>query len=155
LAEERIFSETMLPPRQVVIFGKGHDVAAVVNAAEMLGWEVSVASPPKMESGLADEETAAIIMSHNYLLDQQALKNLLASEVGYIGLLGPQRRAERMLSELGLPMDERLHSPIGLNIGAEGPEQIAIAIVAEIQAWFAGRAGGFLRDNNVKCNLSA
>jgi len=155
----RVFYETIVPPRQLVIFGKTHDVAAVAKTAEALGWDVTLIDPKQCESPLRYEtQTAVVIMSHNYLQDQRLLKETLGSQAGYIGLLGPRRRAERMLRELQMPFDERLHAPIGLNIGAEGPEQIALAIIAEIQAWFAGRAAGFLRDAETpihQCNRSA
>jgi xanthine dehydrogenase accessory factor len=93
------------------------------------------------------------VMTHHYLRDQIALKTLLPAAVPYIGLLGPKRRSQQMLQELqqsGVAISpqqlQRLYTPIGLDIGAETPQEIALAIVAEIQAVFAQRSGSWLRD---------
>lgn len=162
----RVLFEGILPPRRLIIFGTGHDVCAVIDAAKLLGWRVEVVdtkgrgtfdgfSKADVFTAIAAEDIstlglggndAAVIMSHNYLADQAALAQLLDSPCGYIGLLGPRRRTDRILEELGRAHDGRLHSPIGLDIGAEGAEQIALAIVAEIQAFFAGKCGGHLRE---------
>jgi xanthine/CO dehydrogenase XdhC/CoxF family maturation factor len=94
-----------------------------------------------------------VIMSHAYEADRDALAALLASRARYIGVLGPRRRTERMLAELarsGVALTDerlrRLHSPVGLHLGAETPEEIALAIVAEVQAALTGTHGGRLRE---------
>jgi xanthine dehydrogenase accessory factor len=81
------------------------------------------------------------------------LKALLPLPLSYLGLMGPRRRAEKMLEEIraeGLLVGDellcKLHNPIGLDIGAEGPNEIALAILAEINAVFAGHGGGLLRE---------
>ncbi|MDX1629744.1 MAG: XdhC family protein, partial [Fulvivirga sp.] len=96
--------------------------------------------------------TAAVLMSHNYPYDYAVLKKLLHTPVRYIGMLGPKKRVERMFSDLedeGMKMSHedhhRIHSPIGLDIGAETPEEIAFSIIGEIQARFRNRGGGFLK----------
>src|SRR5262249_55799469 len=98
-------------------------------------------------------DTVAVLMTHNYRNDLQLLELLLPSPVRYLGLLGPKNRSERLLQDLneaGLNVTaaqrRRLHAPIGLDIGAETSEEIALAIVAEIRAALAGRAGGSLRE---------
>ena len=99
---------------------------------------------------------AAVLMTHNYLHDRIILAALLASPAAYIGVLGPRRRTDRLLAELAAELGEghpslgkaslrRLHGPAGLDIGAESPEQIALAIVAEIEAVGARRGGGLLK----------
>ncbi len=92
-------------------------------------------------------------MTHNFLRDKDYLRALLRSPVRSISMLGPHARTQRLLHELreeGLEIGEgdlgRLRSPAGLDLGAEGPEEIAAAIVAEIVAVKRGRGGGFLRD---------
>ena len=97
----------------------------------------------------------AVIMTHNNLTDLQWLANLLPLQLPYLGLMGPRKRAEKMLAEISqngqCGSDEDLsavHNPIGLDIGAETPEQIALAIVAEIQATLKGRNGAPLRQKN-------
>lgn len=96
-----------------------------------------------------------VVMTHNYLDDARLLKALLPSPVSYLGILGPKQRTLKLLEEInadgfgransGLA---RLHSPVGLDIGAETPEEIALAIVAEIKAVSAARRGGSLRERN-------
>ncbi|MGH9563803.1 MAG: XdhC family protein, partial [Terracidiphilus sp.] len=96
----------------------------------------------------ADERTAAVVMNHNYPHDRDMLRWFLRSAATYIGQLGPRRRTERLLAELQnesaeTPLSaERLFAPVGLDIGCEAPEQIALAIVSEIQAHFAGKLPG-------------
>ncbi len=91
-------------------------------------------------------------MSHNYSHDLALLRFLLASPARYIGVMGPRKRTERMLSELAaddVPLESglaRLHSPAGLDIGANAPAEIALSIVAEMRAVLDGRRGGMLRE---------
>jgi xanthine/CO dehydrogenase XdhC/CoxF family maturation factor len=91
-------------------------------------------------------------MSHNYLRDRDYLRALLSSDAAYIGMLGPRARTERLLGDLaeeGIRPDAsrlgRIFGPAGLDVGAEGPEEIAAAIAVEILAVSRGRAAGFLR----------
>lgn len=166
-----VFQETVLPPVPLVIFGAGQDALPLVRLAKELGWHVTImdtrgtrARPERFpfadrvclgwpESVEIDERTAAVVMTHNYPDDRRVLQSLLLSPAGYIGQLGPRVRTERLLAEIaddGLMVTEemrrRLHAPIGLDLGADNPEEIALSIVAEIQAAQAGRAGGFLRE---------
>jgi xanthine/CO dehydrogenase XdhC/CoxF family maturation factor len=149
------------------IFGAGHDARPLAEMASQIGFYVVVIDqresycnrehfPSANELRLigADDwgsveieiESNVVVMTHNYLRDLEILGSLLGSEVEYIGLLGPRSRTEKMLAELGIDDDYRLHSPIGLDLGADGPEQIALAILAELVAEINGRKGGFLRD---------
>ena len=167
LAGETYLLERIEPPRKLYIFGAGHDARPLFDMAKSLGFFVCVVDHRSAYCNLdrfpsADElivvaqsewgcvaiekGAATVVMTHNYLQDLEILKDLLASEASYIGLLGPRRRTDKMLGELGVVADERIHSPIGLDIGAEGPEQIALATLAEIQADTNGRAGGHLRE---------
>jgi xanthine/CO dehydrogenase XdhC/CoxF family maturation factor len=100
-----------------------------------------------------DPRTVAVVMTHNYLQDRELLKTLLPSCLRYLGILGPKSRTERLLQELleqGAALTEnhlsRLYAPVGIDIGADNPEEIALAIVAEIRAVLANRSGGLLRD---------
>jgi len=92
------------------------------------------------------------MMTHNYLHDLELLKTLLNSRVRYVGCLGPKRRTERLLLELAGDADSadtylgQLHTPAGLDIGAETPGEIAFSIIAEIKAVLTGRLGGLLRN---------
>ena len=92
------------------------------------------------------------MMTHNYNYDLAMLKALLPSEVAYVGMLGPRKKLDRMLDELkheGVALDadqlKKVYGPAGLEIGAETPEEIALSMIAEIQAVLAGKSGGMLR----------
>ncbi|MCB1024897.1 MAG: XdhC family protein, partial [Acidobacteria bacterium] len=100
-----------------------------------------------------DRESIAVVMTHNFDHDKEIVRNLFTTETKYIGLLGPKVRTENLLRELkeaGAKITsndmKRLHAPIGLDIGGQLPEMIAIAVIAEIQATIADRNGGFLRE---------
>jgi xanthine/CO dehydrogenase XdhC/CoxF family maturation factor len=90
--------------------------------------------------------TAAVVMSHNFTRDAEYVRALLGSAASYVGVLGPRARSERMFAQLGLASgDDRVFSPIGLDVGGDGPEAIALSIVAEVSAAMARREGGHLR----------
>jgi xanthine dehydrogenase accessory factor len=100
-------------------------------------------------------DTVAIVMTHHYPEDHALLRLLLASKARYVGLLGPRARADRMLldgSAHGEPFTpqqlDRLHAPLGLDLGGDGAEAVALSAVAEILATLNGRPGGPLRDRN-------
>lgn len=99
------------------------------------------------------DRTAAVLMSHNYNYDLAVLTKLLSTEVPYIGVLGPRKRYEKMkaywdqMDKSFVPsVLKRVHSPIGLDLGAETPDEIALSILSEIKAFFSKRTGGFLTD---------
>ncbi|MFL6351704.1 MAG: XdhC family protein, partial [Bryobacteraceae bacterium] len=95
-----------------------------------------------------DPWTAAVLMSHSYSQDLDTLRELAGTALSYLGVLGPRKRTLQLLSDAGLDastLGPTLHSPMGLDIGADGPEQVALAVIAEIQAALNGRTGGLLR----------
>ena len=172
----RAFVEVLDPPLRLVVCGAGHDAIPLVRAASVLGWNVTVVDDrpafltrarfPEARGFVAvdepsaaakaagvDERTFSLVMTHNFLKDKEYVRSLLGSPAAYIGMLGPGARTERLLMELrdeGVEITEtdrdRIHGPAGLDLGGEGPEEIAQAIVAEIVAVKRRRAGGFLRD---------
>ncbi|MBA2425819.1 MAG: XdhC family protein [Actinobacteria bacterium] len=174
-AELRVFIEVLQPPLRMLVCGAGHDAIPLVRAASALGWRVVVvddrdafldeqrfpgatgfvAAPPAEVAAAAgvDGRTYAVVMSHNYLRDRDYLRSLLGTEVGYIGMLGPNARLERLLEDLGrdgvVPSAgdlAKLYGPAGLDIGAEGPDEIAASIIAEVLATSRSRGAGFLRE---------
>jgi xanthine dehydrogenase accessory factor len=175
----RVFIEVIEPPLRLLVCGAGHDAVPLVHAASSLGWRVVVADdresllsrerfesarefvltePSKVAAEAAvDERTYAVVMTHNYLRDKDYLKALLDSDAAYVGMLGPRARLERLLDELAsegvVVGDARagrmLHGPAGLDLGAEGPEEIAAAIVAEVLAVSRDRKGGFLKEREI------
>src|ERR1700674_1412955 len=150
----RVFLEPLLPPLRLLVCGAGHDAIPLVRQASELGWHVVVADvrralldagrfpgasefsavDPGAATALASgERTAAVLMSHNYLRDIAYLRSLLDAPLVYLGVLGPRGRTEQMLAEIGrVDAIARLHAPAGLDIGADGPEEVAHAIIAEI-----------------------
>jgi xanthine dehydrogenase accessory factor len=168
-----VLIEVIDPPVSLVIFGSGADVVPVVELARTLGWSTTVfdtsaratsrqrftcadsvrfCRPEDAGTISLNSRDVALLMTHNYLHDLELLKLLLLSPVCYIGCLGPRRRTERLLSELAgkLTLDEeqtrRVFAPVGLDLGAEQPEEIAMSIVAEVCATLHGRRGGSLRE---------
>ena len=171
----RGFVEVVEPPLRVLVCGAGHDAIPVVRLAAGLGWRVTVADdrevfltserfpqatdfvhtePEKVaEAAGLDRRTYAVVMTHNFLRDLGYLRSLLGTDVAYIGMLGPRARLDRLLENLARdgvqPTEEdlaKIHGPAGLDLGAEGPDEIAAAIVAEILSVRRGRGAGFLRD---------
>ncbi|WP_231460280.1 MULTISPECIES: XdhC family protein [unclassified Pedobacter] len=161
--------EFIPPPIQLVIAGAGNDAQPLAEMATFLGWEVVVVDGrqthctaqrfPKVSKTLVlkpeqllhqlriDEQTAFVLMTHNYNYDLALLGILLHSEARYIGTLGPKKKLLRMLEDLAQEDDaERVHGPIGLDIGAESPEEIAVSIVAEIKTVFTGASAMMLKE---------
>jgi xanthine dehydrogenase accessory factor len=177
--------EVIAPPLRLVICGSGPDVVPLAQLASMQGWNVVVidhrptahAHAERFPSAVIatclqpdllrndvrlDDRTAIVVMSHNYPRDLEYVNTALGSEASYVGVLGPQRRTERMLSELsarGEHIDddtlERLHAPIGLDIGGDGPDAIALSIVAEVSAIANHRNGGLLRERRAPIHDAA
>jgi xanthine/CO dehydrogenase XdhC/CoxF family maturation factor len=172
----RAFVEVLDPPLRLLVCGAGHDAIPLVRAASVLGWNVTVVddrpgfltgerfpeasgfvavedpADAAKEAGV-DERTFAVVMTHHFLRDKDYVRSLLGSPAAYVGMLGPGARTERLLMELreeGVEIGDedrrRIHGPAGLDLGGEGPEEIAQAIVAEIVAVKRRRSGGFLKD---------
>ncbi|MFN7957704.1 MAG: XdhC family protein [Holophagaceae bacterium] len=164
------FSETFIPAISLWILGAGDDSRPLARLAKELGWTVGLLDHrpaftgpgrfPDADQVLAghpaqriptlplDARSAVVLMTHNYLKDLEALRLLAASPAPYLGLMGSRARSAKLVAELaaeGIGLGARLHSPVGLDLGAEDPETIALAVAAEIQAHFQGRAGGSLR----------
>jgi len=135
--------EIIRPPRVVAIFG-GADAEAVAQLARSVGWDVTVPKPRAIFD--PRDFDAAIVMTHNFARDAEIVAQLFASPISYIGLLGPRTRGDELLAEIGATRDARFHNPIGLDLGAETPDQIALAIVAELQSVFECRSARPLRD---------
>jgi xanthine dehydrogenase accessory factor len=108
-----------------------------------------------VEAAGVDDRTFVVVMSHNFLRDKDYLRSFLGTDVRYVGMLGPSARLERLLAELkreGFEPNQNdlrvVHGPAGLDLGGDGPEEVAWAIVAEIMAVWNGRRGGFLKDRS-------
>lgn len=168
-----VFIEVFQPVIDLLIFGGGFDAQPVANFAHQIGWNVTILDecvahlipinfPDAQLAGCERNEvtknitvkpfSAAVLMSHNYYYDLEVLKQLLPTKIKYIGILGPKKKGEKMFEELRdqnikLKAEDlnRIHNPIGLDIGADTPEEIAFSIIAEIKAKFSHRSSGFLK----------
>ena len=170
----RALLEVLVPPLRLVVYGAGNDAQPLVHLAASLGWHITIVDGRpnlattarfpeasavrivpvrELENQVPDPGAYYVLLSHNYAYDLAALQTLLPTAAPYIGLLGPRAKAARLLEELELTeteaseiMRNRLRSPIGLDLGSETPEEIALAIVAEIQATRHQRNGRPLRE---------
>src|SRR5229473_2252159 len=184
-AAVEIFIEVVEPQVPLVIFGAGADAVPLVEMARQLGWHTTVVDTHARSRSLerfanADavilcrpeevsarvtltESTAVVIMTHNYIHDVEVLNTLFNKPARYVGCLGPRRRTERLLSEVpcafvvGRSSLGHLHAPVGMDLGAETPSEIALSIAAEILAVLRGRSGGFLhsRRGSIHCDAPA
>jgi len=155
------------PPPRVLLLGAGPETPPLLDFMRHFGWYVTVVehrgrwsafaraeladsvlalAPSAAIGALAGERVdAAIAMSHNYAIDAHYLRFCAQRDIAYVGLLGPPARRDALLAELGVDADllrSRLHAPVGLDLGGSGPEPIALAIVAELQRFFANNPRG-------------
>ena len=167
--------EVVTPALPLIICGSGPDVVPLARVASELGWNVTVidhrpvtdahtnrypgahavecADAAKLAECVAiTPRTAAVVMSHHIARDSAYVKALVDADAAYVGVLGPRGRTEKMLADLdSKPSDplnnkHRIYAPVGLDIGGEGPDAIALAIIAEISAAINKKSGGHLRD---------
>ena len=163
-----LFVETLRPPQSIVIFGGESDVVPVMELCMTLGWHVTIVGGANAtglrarfgtadvlrasdsedpSAGIVPEPGAAVLlMTHDFSRDASILASLAGRPIRYLGILGPRTRTERLLSQVGSSSRWNVFHPAGLDLGADNPELIALAIVSEIQAALAGRPGGSLRD---------
>ncbi|PLS16017.1 xanthine dehydrogenase [Bacillus sp. M6-12] len=161
-----VFYEYTAPIPQLTIFGAGPDAIPLVRLAKTLNWHVTVldyrpafvtsenfpeadelivypaGSVPNIQ---INRNTYIVLMTHNFIQDQAILEDIIHSEAAYIGLLGPRKRTNEIISTsknlLNNPMLREIHSPVGLDIGSKTPEEIAFSIIAEIMITYRGGTG--------------
>jgi len=161
---QHVFIQNYQPPVKLVIVGAGNDAQILSQQAELLGWDVIITdgrsthankerfasscqvivSKPEqtLENIVIDHRSCFVLLSHNYNYDLAVLKLLLAEDkIPYIGILGPFKKYERMQTDLendgfdlSNEMVNKIHAPIGLEIGAETPAEIGLSILSEIQS---------------------
>lgn len=163
------FVEALEAPQRLFVLGAGEDAKPLVEFAALLGWTVIVADgrtnlataarfpkadrvavlPASGEHGLdIGPRDAVILLTHSYEQDRSLLTSLLSSSARYLGLLGSRHRSSILMAEsaamLGRTVEdccERIFAPVGMDLGGDGPEAVALAIVAEVQALTSGRMG--------------
>lgn len=171
------FFSFVRPIVQLIVAGAGNDALPLAAIASLLGWhtviadgranqatpqrfptakKVLVTKPAELPGQVEiDQQTAFVLMTHNYNYDLELLRLLTKLNVPYIGVLGPKKKLERMFDELqqqGISINnklrEKIHGPVGLDIGAETAEEIALSIAAEIKAALSARAGKMLKQED-------
>ncbi len=167
------------PATQLVIVGAGNDAQPLVNMASLLGWniiivdgrptyatqqrfpkanKISITKPSEILSVInIDKQTAAVLMTHNYNYDVAALQQLINTNCNYIGALGPKKKLHKMIDELnekGIVINDdvmqNIYAPVGLDIGAETSEEIALSIIAEIKTVFSKKTGNSLKEKTTE-----
>jgi len=172
------FHQFIKPPTSMIIAGAGNDALPVVQMANMLGWQTIVVdgrpthanksrfnaaskilvsrADNALEQLYIDANTVCVLMTHNYNYDLSMLKQLIQTPIPYLGILGPKTKMQRMYDDLekeGITVSaeqrSRIYSPMGLDIGAETSEEIAVSIVAEIKAVMMGKNAQMLREKTI------
>ncbi len=172
---DALFLDTVAPPTSLVIFGAGDDAQPLARLAHELGWHVTIADPRSafatrerfpcadvVVTAPADQLVArvapgndvlAVVMTHHYVHDLPLLRDLLARPLAYLGLLGPRKRADKLCDDLRsngatvtVDQQARLHAPVGLDLGADAPEQVALSMLAEMLSVLTGRDARPLRE---------
>ncbi|HSG66033.1 MAG TPA: XdhC family protein [Gammaproteobacteria bacterium] len=164
--ELEVLYSPLEPIPRLLVLGAGLDAVPLVKFAAGLGWQVTVADhrPAYLDNGDFSAATesrlirpaelastfdldtfhAIVVMSHHLLTDQAYLAQLAGASAAYLGVLGPRARRERLLDalgEAGATLRARLKGPVGLDIGADSPESIALSVLAEIHAQLKGVSG--------------
>ncbi|HEY1250117.1 MAG TPA: XdhC family protein [Thermoanaerobaculia bacterium] len=163
-----VFVETYAPPPALVIFGGADDAIPLAAYASASGFRVTVVDhrPAALLPGRFAEDVRldarrpeagtgglplgprsfAVVKMHSFAHDREWARSLRDAGVPYVGLLGPRERGRKILTQIGAEAGERFFAPVGLDLGAEGPEQIAVAIVGELLAVHASRQPWSLRE---------
>lgn len=171
VGEVRVFTEVLKPPPTLLVCGTGDDAMPLVALAAETGFRVVVADhrqaylrPDRFpsaaerichraEEGPLDElprgeQVYVVIKTHTARYDHAWLKLFSEGTEPYIGILGPKARHDAMLEKIPGEMMDRVYGPVGLDLGGEGPEQVALSIVSELLTVWSGRRPAHLRDRN-------
>lgn len=158
-----IYVELVPKPIKVYILGNQYDLYPLADLVLSLGWDLFIVSEKSkikeqlksnvledFKPEMLDKNSAILLMSHSLNTDKANLKNTLPLNLPYIGMLGPRVRAEKIWHELqqeGIEVNtQNIFAPVGLDIGATTPDEIALSIVSEIKMVFANRSGEHLRN---------
>jgi len=177
--EGSVLYQFIPPAMQLVIVGAGNDAQPLVEMASLLGWDIvvvdgrptyatkhrfpkagkiSLTKPADILSSVnIDGQTAVVLMTHNYNYDLAALEQLVSTNCRYIGTLGPKKKLQRMFNDLiekGIKINDGMrhciYGPVGLDIGAETSEEIALSVLSEIKAVFSQREGSSLKERTAE-----
>lgn len=168
IGAQRVFFDVCLPPPWLLVVGAGDDAIPLVRIASLVGFRTLVLDhrpaylsvdrfpdatrlvnakgsdvPATLPIG---DRSFAVVMNHSLVHDREWVRRLLETDLRYVGLLGPRDRAEEILKQVDAKNADRVYGPVGLDLGADGPEQVAVSVVSELLAVHAGREPGHLRD---------
>lgn len=171
LGDARLLVDVLQPPPRLVVVSAGDDAAILARLASEVGFRVVVVdrrpallAPERFPTAVRlvhstadalhehlslDADSMAVVMTHDFADDTAYLRALVQTPVPYLGMLGPRQRTERILSRLEAesPLDRsRIYGPVGLDIGTDGAEQVAVSVLAELLAVRSGRQPMSLRD---------
>ena len=158
--EISVFEDVIKPTLKLFLFGAGNDTRPVAALADLLGWEVVLIDGRKhlanqerfpqvkefilgsaeevLDKLVLDSFSVALLMTHNFEYEAVVLAHLATLEIPYIGILGPKKKTQKLLDRLSAkgisPILDNIYGPMGLNIGAEGSEEIALSILSEIKS---------------------
>jgi xanthine/CO dehydrogenase XdhC/CoxF family maturation factor len=166
---EKIFVERIAAPQRLFVLGAGDDAKPLVSMGALLGWSVTVVDGrarlarterfPEAERVVAVSSTfgevmeicpdnAVVLMTHSYEQDRELLAAVLPLRPKYLGLLGARHRSSLLVSEVAVRLwwtvaecCEHIYAPVGLDLGGDGPEAIALAVISEVQACCMGKLG--------------
>ena len=172
-SDSGVFVERIAPPQRLFVLGAGDDAKPIVSMAALLGWSVSVmegraqmaradrfpeaervvvASAASSEVRSIRHDDAVVLMTHSYEQDRELLAAVLPLRPRYLGLLGARHRSSLLVSEAAAMLGwtvgaccDRIYAPVGLDLGGDGPEAIALAVIAEVQACCMGKMGASRR----------
>ena len=164
-----VFTEVHVPPPRLIICGAGDDAIPLSAYASQVGFRVTVIDhrpaylsqerfpdAERIDRRPADgldglplgPRTHLVVMTHSFAHDREWVRCLLRSDAAYIGLLGPRARKDEILKQIDALGTDRLFAPVGLDLGADGPEQVAVSILAELLAVCASSAPRHLREKD-------
>ena len=183
IAGRTLFLDVFLPPPELVICGAGDDARPLARFAADIGFRVVIVDrraayltaerfptaaalvesrPEELLQRLSlDAGCYAVVMTHHFADDQGYLRALVGTPVPYVGMLGPRQRTERMLQILGAAAAlgerdaARIYGPVGLDVGTDGAEQVALSVIAEILAVRSGRRAESLRERQAPIHASS
>jgi xanthine dehydrogenase accessory factor len=166
---KEVFVERIAAPQHLYVLGAGDDAKPLVSMGALLGWSVTVMDRrvqlarcdrfPEAERVVAVSSTlaemaqirpkdAVVLMTHSYEQDRELLAAILPLRPRYLGLLGARHRTSLLVSEVAAKLGrtvaeccEQIYAPVGLDLGGDGPEAIALAVIAEVQACCMGKLG--------------
>lgn len=167
-----VFYEVIKAPIRILLFGAGNDTRPLAKMADLLGWELWLIDGRKQQASLSrfptaskilvgdpeevmqkiewDHQTIALLMTHNFEYEVEVLSRIHAWKLPYIGILGPKKKTLKLLERLeksGIePVEANFFGPVGLDIGAEGSEEIALSILSEVRAVLSKKSGTHLKD---------